>query len=112
MRLGAVMVIAGALFVSLPASAFAQERPVQEVQQEGIIPEVPVAEQPVAEESQPEAGLEVLRRAEAEYAMTGADIKEMAVGSADAEGMAAADNKIVLSTTTVIIVLLVLILIT
>ena len=112
MRLGAVMVIAGALFVSLPASAFAQEHPVQEVQEEGIIPDFPVAEQPGAEEDQPETGLEILRRAEAEYAVTGDDIKEIAVGSGDAEGVAAADNKIVLSTTTVIIGLLILILIT
>lgn len=112
MRLGAALAIAGALFVSLPASAAAQERPVKEVQAEGMIPENPVAEEQTAEAAQPENGLEVLRRVEAEYALTGDDIKEIAVGQAEVEGGAAADNKVVLSTTTIIIALLILILVT
>jgi len=111
MRLRAVTAVAGALFVCLAAPAAAQERSLQEVQAERIIPDLPVAEEPAAEDAQPETGLEILRRAESEYALTGDDIKEMAVGSTEAEGMAASD-KIVISTTTVIIVLLVLILIT
>lgn len=111
MRHSAFMLPISLLLLTLPSAAQAQEKFVQDANEEVTEAVAPVAVS-VDGETQRETddGLVTLRRVEAELSMSGEDFKEIAVGS-ESEG-AAAEGKVVISTTAIIIGLLVLILIT